>query len=638
MDVPYKDRQDPLTMLRKIFDSAPEEYGTLQEPTKKGLIRIAKEKFAAWNYWRKIHPLVYADFRNVNFTEAENYINDFSHFQFRASHENGPCVSFDGAIFCEQTRFNHAIFESNASFHDATFTGILEIENSEFGSGANFSKANFKQAAIFRNANFGRSANFSNSKFGISTLFEKVKFGDHANFMNANFGYNLKFKETNFGNSCCFFDCRFDEITEFNSCSFGDSSDFRKSEFKDQALFVNSNFANSSNFMETIFGDVLIFESCDFQNHTYFMDTKFGTSSRITDCNFGDHLSFHASEFGENIRIKINKCGEQPDFSHAHFLGKADLSESHFGKFSSFQNIVFTGHTSFERTTFHGDVDLSFSRHKNIPNSANKILPFAKYSTEEKSVIEATEAEAKEHSEFQEVIFSGTHFGGDAKFTDRKFKSTANFGPSEPKTIGDWKDVRPTKFFGIAEFHGCAFSQNTSFEQAFFFVEKNEKYALSFRTLKGLMRELDATQMEQHFFRLEIQAEQKHQSTGRKILYDIYRKTSFYGVSIARPICTLAIFTLLFAITHGFLADIHASTAAIGVDWERTWQWARYVIINAVPVPGFDKAQIELRDDLFGKGGIATFAMALEMLHKLIALGCAFLLGLALRNLFKMKS
>ena len=65
----------------------------------------------------------------------------------------------------------------------------------------------------------------------------------------------------------------------------------------------------------------------------------------------------------------------------------------------------------------------------------------------------------------------------------------------------------------------------------------------------------------------------------------------------------------------------------------------RYVLIDAIPVPGLDRVQIELREALFGKnGGIATAAMLLEMLHKLIAIVCVFLFGLALRNLFKMKS
>ena len=93
---------------------------------------------------------------------------------------------------------------------------------------------------------------------------------------------------------------------------------------------------------------------------------------------------------------------------------------------------------------------------------------------------------------------------------------------------------------------------------------------------------------------------------------------------------------------HGLLTNLyHVTDIAPNFstfDSDRTSRWFRYILINTLPIPGFDKTQMELRVDLFGQDGyIATLATALEMLHKVISLGCVFLLGLALRNLFKMK-
>ena len=105
----------------------------------------------------------------------------------------------------------------------------------------------------------------------------------------------------------------------------------------------------------------------------------------------------------------------------------------------------------------------------------------------------------------------------------------------------------------------------------------------------------------------------------------------------------LLVTTLIIGGFHGALANNSASIAhwfgEPGVDWSRTSQWFRYVLINMVPVPGLDKTQIVLRDALFDEGSLVpVVAMSLEMIHKIVALGCVFLLGLALRNLFKVKS
>ena len=69
-------------------------------------------------------------------------------------------------------------------------------------------------------------------------------------------------------------------------------------------------------------------------------------------------------------------------------------------------------------------------------------------------------------------------------------------------------------------------------------------------------------------------------------------------------------------------------------------QWLQYTFANLAPLPdtGLLKA---LRGNLFGENGqaslISVAALAMETLQKLLALIGYFLMGLALRNLFKMK-
>lgn len=67
-------------------------------------------------------------------------------------------------------------------------------------------------------------------------------------------------------------------------------------------------------------------------------------------------------------------------------------------------------------------------------------------------------------------------------------------------------------------------------------------------------------------------------------------------------------------------------------------QWLQFTFANLLPLP--DSSLInDLRLELFGKPGtwITLLAYGLETLQKLMALIAYFLMGLALRNLFKMK-
>jgi hypothetical protein len=605
-------------------------------------VEIAKRKSNAWNHWRKAFPHVCADFRGTDFTNDAHRINDFSDFEFPDT-PGHPCVIFEGAKFPPETTFKGALFGSNANFSESIFEGKSNFENSTFLSCANFPNAKFREAAVFKEVIFKEFANFSYAEFGISTRFHKASFDGNANFMKAKFGYATNFQEVNFGKACVFCESEFDEITEFSSCKFGPNSDFRGSKFNDQSLFIDTEFEDVAIFIEAQFGDTARFEGCKFQSYTYFIESSFGDSTSIVECEFGDYLSFHGANFKTNTRIKINKSGKEIDFSHAVFDGTSDFSKTTFGDHTIFCNAILRGPSKFDDSVFSGDCDFSYTSQKKHGTQKSQTAPFAKYSNAN-STAETLQADTGESGEFHAITFCGARFLGDASFKGRKFTSTANFGWRESETRNSF--ANPTKFFGAAEFHGCTFSQDTSFKGTEFSSIQSDKHALAFRTLKGLMRELNATQEEQLFFRLEIAAEQGNQSNGRKILYEIYRVTSFYGVSIVNPIITLIGFMVVFGLAYGLLANCYAETSVIheaSVTSEaRTQQWIRYTAINSIPIPGFDKTLIDLRESLFGKGSehgwILSLATVLEMVHKLISYGCAFLLGLALRNLFKMKS
>lgn len=622
---------DPLSNLRALFAKSRGKFGDLDNPSIDGLVEIARHGHRTWNSWRKAYPKPQADFRGYDFTQ---HPVDFCHFHFPSTNHHHACANFNGAKFDERTKFRHATFGTDASFIDI-----------EFVSGR----------ADFSGASFGDRANFTIAKFGITPTFENCVFGEFATFTDCSFGYRTVFKKTTFGNSTCFYGTYFDEIAEFTECEFGNLTDFRQTTFNGQSLFDRTNFSGYVYFTDAIFGDATIFDKCRIGGCSNFDDTTFGTSTKITNCKFENYASFLNTRFGTSCEFKNTEFGDQTDFSQSIFSGKTCFTQTRFGKWTSFANTSFSGPALFDLAKFNGDVDFSFSREIKSRVEDNSTKPFAKYSEAKNKSRNSPENFA--HEDFQDISFCGCIFSKDVRFSGRKFTSKTNFGPKRDACApgGNQTHEIPTVFMGAAEFHGCDFSQDTSFEKAQFTVRNEQKFVHAFRSLKGIMRSLNAVQEEQMFFRLEIEAEHEMHSRGRQALYSIYKACSYYGASIHRPILIMMISSAIFAASYGGLANWRTgnllATDSSEINWERTTEWFRYLTINTIPVPGFDKTQAQLRDSLYGnafahqderrrnvEAVILTLAMSLEIAHKLISLGCAFLLGLALRNLFKMKS
>jgi hypothetical protein len=72
-------------------------------------------------------------------------------------------------------------------------------------------------------------------------------------------------------------------------------------------------------------------------------------------------------------------------------------------------------------------------------------------------------------------------------------------------------------------------------------------------------------------------------------------------------------------------------------DDRRALELVRYTFAQSVPLPGFDSTVKNLEDFLFPGPLQKTVLVVLAIAHKFLALLFLFLIGLALRNLFKMK-
>lgn len=392
--------------------------------------------------------------------------------------------------------------------------------------------------------------------------------------------------------------------TSFKGCTFNGKADFSLAKFSD-ADFDDTLFKSGVNFDSSQFEISSRFSAATFQQESTFIKSFLGTESKFLGTSFIGETFFDFCVFGENA------C-----FIGATFLKNVSFVGAKFGNNAIFDCAIFR-----EKSDFSAPI--------NHDKSTDQV-------------------------KFLSVSFLGVDFYGDVSFRNREFQSTIDFGPVLDKkkippqlkienTEKFKKPVIVSNFSRLPDFRGCKLHSDTNFDKAIFHTPPSPHAARAFRALKREMEQLKATREEQMFARLEMKAEHPNLNWKRRWISKLYFLTSDYGFSILRPALTLLVFMLIFGAIHGMLANSHAGSMDImpasEIDWDRTLQWIRYVLINTFPVPGLDKVQLELRELLFGKNGaVVTAAMALEMLHKIISLGCVFLLGLALRNLFKMKS
>ena len=141
-----------------------------------------------------------------------------------------------------------------------------------------------------------------------------------------------------------------------------------------------------------------------------------------------------------------------------------------------------------------------------------------------------------------------------------------------------------------------------------------------------------------------MQEEAARESGWKRWLYRGYDYFSDFGFSIWRPLARLVLwpslgfllgYMLLMALKHAPL-----QTGPLIAEPALLSQMLQFTFANMAPLPDSGLLR-ELRNNLFGNAGhssmVGVFALLLETTQKLLALIGYFLMGLALRNLFKMK-
>lgn len=398
---------------------------------------------------------------------------------------------------------------------------------------------------------------------------------------------------------------------------------FRKSPLRLGLSFAGMEFGDFANFQAAQFGDYVDFTAAQFGDLSTFGAAEFKMGVRFTAAQFGDYADFCGAQFGPYAIFTAVQFGAMADFRAAQFMNIAKFSAMNWARMGKF------------------------------------------YGARLEAVKEWASSHGLSPETFQSIDFSGATFEGTVSFSNRKFEEETTFGllPANLKrqTVKRDKDDnaqrndigklifedaqdqrRGTAFQRAPKFHGCELHQDTSFEGAQFppdigKAEGSQEAARAYQTLKLAFSKQQAIREEQQFFRREMEEEMLRQTGLKRCLFRVYKELSDYGFSITLPLKYGILSVLGLTAVYGLISVAGQCTFS-GHACHFAPEWLQFSLLQTLPLPGLDKLSETARDAFWPKGAWWHLALlALVIVHKTISLAMLFLIGLALRNLFKLK-
>ncbi len=232
-------------------------------------------------------------------------------------------VSFVGFQFPAATTFGGATFTGDATFQEATFTGAATFHRVTFKAGAWFRETIFTADAWFREVTFTGATVFSGATFTGSTVFGGATFTGDAAFSKATLIGDAWFSEATFTGDATFHEATFKGNAGFRGATFKGNVDFQGATFTSATKFHGATFTGDAVFSGATFTGAAIFHGATFTGAVWFSGATFKSATV---------------------------------FLEATFLGTAIFSKATFKGDAVFHSATFTGAATFREATFKGDV------------------------------------------------------------------------------------------------------------------------------------------------------------------------------------------------------------------------------------------------------------------------------------------
>jgi uncharacterized protein YjbI with pentapeptide repeats len=409
----------------------------------------------------------------------------------------------------------------------------------------------------------------------------------------------------------------FDGLTVPDGFSFEGSS-------LQQVSFIGTHFAGAANFHATTFANAASFDRAEFLGFANFTGARFAQRSSFAHTRFAAGANFTHCQADTELRIigcmihgefsmGPSSCAGHVTFAQTRFHGCATFDATTFHQAAIFSNCIFHADARFRDTLFH----------RNAAFNGTRFHGAADFSS------------APSGAAFGAAEFLGVIFHGFTSFTNRAFKGITVF--------------REARFDEPPEFFNVKLPHEADFERATYGKVTRANAHLAepaYRTLKLKMSELQHHRLETAFFALELRAKRYNDSSCvARTLYALYCAFSNFGQSFAYPLLWLlgvaAMSGLIyFAVIDGptLLSCGMSDQCKLVADWSRVRHFAALAVVGLVPFLEFPK-QIAMRqlEALTGNRDATSLVLTIESVETVLSLLFLFLLGLALRNLFRLK-
>ncbi|NQU62568.1 MAG: pentapeptide repeat-containing protein [Rhodospirillales bacterium] len=247
-------------------------------------------------------------------------------------------------------------------------------------------------------------------------------------------------------------------------------------------------------------------------------------------------------------------------------------------------------------------------------------------------------------ADFQRAIFNGdagfqnSTFNGSTKFLGATFKRHAGFGGATFKNLANFLGVsfessvslESSSFHTVPDFRRSKFSKhvtlyNTDIQ---FTLPTKADHADKYRRLKEIAVIARDHDSEQKFFAYELIAKRGHEARSLKLIPNyLYGCLSDFGRSGGRP------FAWLFGAWIGF--GVLYNWVAVK-DWSHIWDGLLFSAANLFPFLGASRGALaDARTALYGEGPLSVGVHALGIVEGILGVLFIFLIGLALRNRFR---
>lgn len=222
---------------------------------------------------------------DLDFTKVEDTVKESSenHISYVASHLSFINCKFKGKVIA-----HHHTFENVR--HNLMFLRNVSFEGSIFEEEANFERARFSGKTTFRRVTFNDEAIFGKAQFIGKSTFRETRFNDYADFAYSNFLSVGDFRKA-----------VFNDETDFGFTHFNTYVDFGDSRFKGNAIF-RALFIGEANFHKTTFSQSVLISS-KFQNGVHFKNATFEGEADFEDCEFHVYVNFEQVNFEKDVNF-----------------------------------------------------------------------------------------------------------------------------------------------------------------------------------------------------------------------------------------------------------------------------------------------------------------------------------------------